>query len=249
MSTQAVILCAGLGTRLRPYTDTVPKVMIPILGKPLLLWHIEQFKKHGVHSFCINTHYLPKVITDYFGDGSKWDVRITYSFEQKPLGTAGGLKGFEGKLDEEFFLVYGDTFSLVDYSKMREAWEKLPRTTLGMQRMKETREYADADVAEVGADGRFLAIHPKPHTREYSHVYRMRGVFILRKTILSHIPPNVPYEIGKHLLPDIVSKGLPFFAYECDDYSKGIDTIEKWREVEAYLREHGLSEGVHIKTN
>ncbi|HEY4508093.1 MAG TPA: nucleotidyltransferase family protein [Candidatus Paceibacterota bacterium] len=236
MLTQAVILSAGLGTRLRPYTDTVPKVMIPILGRPLLEWHIEQFKKHGVSEFFINTHYLPRVITEYFGDGSKWGVKISYTFEQEPLGTAGGVKGFENKLGDSFFLIYGDTFSALDYAKMREAWEKLPPDTLGMQLMKETRDYADADVAEVDASGRFTAVHAKPHSRAYAHAYRMRGVFTLRKAILAHVPPDAYYEIGKHLLPDIVSRGLGFYKYECGDYSKGIDTIEKWREVEEYLK-------------
>lgn len=200
---QAVILCAGLGTRLRPVTDTVPKVMIPILGKPLLLRHIEQFKKHDVTEFFINTHYLPNVITDYFGDGSAFGVKIVYSFEKEPLGTAGGVKGFEKKLDDAFFLIYGDVFSLVDYSKMRKVWEKLPSDTLGMQRMRGTH---------------------------------MRGIFILRKKVLSFISSHAPYEISGHLLPDIASRGLPFYSYECDDFSKGIDTVEKWREVEAYLR-------------
>lgn len=234
--TQAVILSAGLGTRLRPTTDTVPKVMIPILGKPLLEWHIEQFKKHSVNEFFINTHYLPRVVTEYFGDGSRWGVEIAYTFEQEPLGTAGGVKGFENKLSDSFFLIYGDTFSMLDYTKMREAWEKLPADALGVQLMKETKNYADADVAEVDSSGRFTAVHAKPHSRAYAHAYRMRGVFILRKAILAHIPPQAYYEIGKELLPALVSRGHAFYKYECGDYSKGIDTIEKWREVEEYVK-------------
>src|SRR3989338_9189883 len=69
---QAVILCAGLGTRLKPYTDTMPKAMLPVLGKPMLQWHVEQFKKHGVTEFFINLHYLPDVIKNYFGDGGAY---------------------------------------------------------------------------------------------------------------------------------------------------------------------------------
>ncbi|OGZ00131.1 MAG: hypothetical protein A2945_00365 [Candidatus Liptonbacteria bacterium RIFCSPLOWO2_01_FULL_52_25] len=236
MIKQAVILSAGLGTRLKPYTDTMPKPMIPVLGKPMLQWHVEQFKKHGVTEFFFNLHYLPDVIKNYFGDGSKFGVKITYNFEPVILGTAGGVKQFEDKLDEEFFLIYGDTFSLVDYSKMRVVWEKLPSNKIGMQRMAKTENYADADVAELDAIGRFVAIHPKPHTQKYANAYRMRGVFILKKKILSYVPPNTPYEIGKHLLPDIVRRGKSFYSYECDDYSKGIDTLEKWKEVEEYVK-------------
>lgn len=234
--TQAIIAAGGKGTRLRPTTETIPKVMIPILGKPLLEWHVEQFNKHGVTELFFTLQYLPEVITNYFGDGSKWGVKINYFLEKEPLGSGGGIKAFEGKLGGEFFLVWGDTFSLVDYTKMTEDWAKKPADALGMQRMKKTQDYADADVAELDGDGKYVAIHTKPHGAVYSNAYRMRGVFILRKEILSYIPPNKLYDIGKHLLPDIVAKNLKFYSYECDDYSKGIDTVEKWKEVEENVR-------------
>ena len=233
---QAVILAAGLGTRLRPYTDTMPKPMIPILGKPMLQWNIEQFKKHGIMEFFINLHYLPDVIKNYFGDGSKFGVKITYNVEPIILGTAGGVKAFEDRLGDEFFLTYGDTLSLVDYSKMRAAWEKLPPFAIGMQRMERTDAYGDADVAELDKSGAYMAIHAKPHSETYANAYRMRGVFILKKKILSFVPPGKSYEIGKQLLSDIVRRGEAFYSYECNDFSKGIDTLEKWKEVEAYLK-------------
>jgi mannose-1-phosphate guanylyltransferase/phosphomannomutase len=234
---QAVILSAGLGTRLRPITDTIPKPMLPFFNKPMLQWNIEQFKKHGINEFFINLHYLPEVIKNYFGDGSKFGVKITYSFEPEILGTAGGLKRFEGKLNEVFFLIYGDILSLVDYAKMAEVWNKKPGA-IGMQRVARTEDYADADVAELDSDASFLKIHPKPHNQKYPNAYRMRGIFILKKEILPYIPENTPYEIAKQLLPDIINRGKKFYAYECDDYSKGIDTMEKYREVEEYLKTH-----------
>lgn len=235
-------MSAGLGTRMGSLTKNIPKVMVPILGKPLLLRQVEQFKKHGVTEFFINLHYLPEVVKEYFGDGSKFGVHVTYSFEPTILGTAGGLKKFEDKLDDEFFLIYGDTFSLVDYSKMAMVWAKMPKNAIGMQRMARTDNYADADVAELGEAGIFVKIHTKPHTEKYANAYRMRGVFILRKRVLSYIPPNTVYEIGKQLLPDIVAHGEKFYSYECDDYSKGIDTAEKLKEVEDYFKANNIYE-------
>ena len=232
---QAVILCAGLGTRLRPLTDTMPKPMIPILGKPLLEWNIEQFKKHGVTEFFVNLYYLPDVIRNYFGDGAKWGVKINYFQEPEILGTAGGVKNFANTLDEVFFLIYGDMLSLMDYSKMAAEFVRRP-DAVGMQRMQRTDNYADADVAELATDGSYLRIHPKPHAEKYSNAYRMKGVFILKKEILDYIPPNTFYELGKQLLPDAVSRGKKFYSYECEDYTKGIDTIDKYREVEEYLK-------------
>ncbi len=235
MITQAIISAGGLGKRLRPTTDTIPKPMIPILGKPMLQWHVEQFKKHGVKEVFFTLHYLPEVVMDYFGDGSKFGVKANYFVEKEPLGTAGGIKKFEKQLDKEFYYIYGDTFSLMDYGKMEEAYMK-KENPIGMQRMKRTDDYADADVAELDDNGKFIAIHTKPHTEKYPNAYRMRGSFILDKKILSYIPEDMAFNLGRQLLPKVVAAGENFYSYECDDYSKGIDTVEKWKEVEEYLR-------------
>ena len=240
MIKQAIIAAGGLGTRLRPYTDAMPKPMIPILGRPLLEWHIEQFKKYGVTEFFITLHYLPEAIMEYFGEGTKWKVRINYFFEKKSMGTAGGIKKFEPQLDNEFFYTYGDTFSLMDYGKMEAVWYAKPVGALGMQRVGKSDHYADVDVAELDVDGRIVAVHPKPHIKQYPNAYRMRGTFIFSKKILSYIPASGSYEIGRQLLPDIITRGKTFYGYECTDYSKGIDTAEKWREVEEYLREKNI---------
>lgn len=240
MIKQAIISAGGFGTRLRPTTDIMPKPMIPILGKPMLRWHIEQFKKFGITEFFLALHYLPDVVMDYFGDGSSFGVKINYLIEKEPLGSAGGIKKFGPQLDNEFFYIYGDTFSLMDYGKMEEVWRQKPAGAIGIQRMKLTDDYADADVAELDANGRFVAIHTKPHAQRYPNAYRMRGAFILKKKILSYIPGDILFDFGKQLLPAIVTANEVFYSYECDDYSKGIDTIEKWKEVEEYLSRNNI---------
>src|SRR3989344_6393127 len=104
---QAVILSAGVGTRLRPLTNTLPKVMVPIQGKPLLQWHIEHVRKFGIREILINLHYLPNIITDYFKDGEKFGVKIIYSYEEKLLGSGGALLPFKRFITDTFFLLYG----------------------------------------------------------------------------------------------------------------------------------------------
>ncbi len=212
--------------------------MVPILGKPLLEWHIEQFKKHGVTEFFLTLHYLPEVIREYFQDGSSRGVHIEYVVEAEPLGSAGGLKLVEKKLDTRFFYIYGDTFSLMDYSAMAQNYATR-KDPLGMQRMKQTGDYADADVAELDENCRFVGIHAKPHSHIYKNAYRMRGVFILEKEICNFIPDG-PSDLAKQVLPAVLAAGKNFYGYECDDYSKGIDTVEKLREVESYLTTRGL---------
>lgn len=236
--TQAVILSAGLGTRLRPITETIPKVMVPILGKPLLEWHIEQYKKHGVKEFFINLHHLPEVIKNHCGDGAKWGVKITYLFEPVILGTAGGIKNFEDWLADAFYVQWGDTFSLINYSKTSEFFFNHP-DAIGIVRVGKMGFRPDVDLLELDETGRITKIHLKPHLEPIENAYSLRGSMIFNKRILSYIPPKgTPYEMGKQVLPAILAKGEKFYGYECEEYSKGIDTIEKWKEVERYLKDN-----------
>ncbi len=216
-------------------TDTLPKPMIPILGKPLLEWHIEQFKKYGVREFFITLQYLPEVVKDYFGDGSRFGVKIQYFVEKEPLGSAGAIKKFEDRLEETFYFIYGDIFSQMNYADMAAVYVR-KENPIGMQRMKKTDDYGDADVARLDENMRCVKIHGKPHTEKYPNAYRMSGSFILDKKILSYIPEDAAFNLGKQLLPKVVSSGEHFYAYECTEYSKGIDTAEKLEEVLAYLR-------------
>src|SRR3989338_5113583 len=124
--TQAVLLSAGFGTRIRTLFPNIPKVMAPLLGKPLLEWHIQELKKYGVREFFINLHYKPEAIRNYFSDGVKWDVKINYALEEPEiLGTAGGVKNFDGLLAGSFFVLYADTFYRVDYARLQEFYAAL----------------------------------------------------------------------------------------------------------------------------
>ncbi len=235
---QAVILSAGLGTRLRPLTDNIPKVMVPFAGKPLLEHHILQLKKHGVLEFLINVHYLPTVITDYFRDGSKWGVKIIYHVEGKILGTAGGVKGFERQLGETFFVLYGDMFSVVDYSKMGEAFQKKPADALGMMIVGKNDHPADSDVAEVDESLKFLKIYPKPHAYPAlpENFRTMDALFVFRKKILDYIPAGKQSDLDREVLPKALAAGEELYGYECADFLQDIGTMERYRKVEDYLK-------------
>src|SRR5262245_40623459 len=89
---QAMVLAAGLGTRLRPLTERIPKCMVPVLGKPLMQHTIERLAASGVSHIVINLCHLPQVIEDHFGNGRRWGLKITYTRESEPLGTSGGVK-------------------------------------------------------------------------------------------------------------------------------------------------------------
>src|SRR5262249_24972090 len=137
----------------------------------------------------------------------------------------------------KFFYIYGDTFSLMNYAAMRNAYAK-KNSPIGMQRTKRTDSYADADVVEEDTEGKFVAQHSKPHQQKYPHAYRLRGASILEKEILQYIPDGAS-DLAKDVLPRLIAAGKNFYGYECDEYSQGIDTLEKLHEVEAYLKKTG----------
>lgn len=237
--TQAIILSAGFGTRLRPLTDKVPKVMVPLKGKPLLEWHIEQLKRHGIREFFVNLFYLPEVVRGYFGDGGKWDVKITYALEEPEIrGTAGGMKNFEGLLGENFFLIYGDIFSLMDYSRLAEIYASKPRPNLGMELVCDTDHPEDSDLAEVDENMRFRRIYCKPHEVLPATRKGMSGIYIFHQDVMKYVPPGKYWEIDRQLLPEILGRGEAFYACEPapTDFYKDAGTIERYRQAEEYLR-------------
>jgi len=115
---QAVILAGGRGERLRPQTDTIPKSMLPVKGKPFLEHQILMLKKAGISDFLLLTGHLSNLIESHFRDGSRLKVRIEYSVESHPLGAGGAIKNAAKLLQNDFLLLSGDTFTRLDYKAM-----------------------------------------------------------------------------------------------------------------------------------
>jgi len=112
---KAMVLAAGLGTRLRPLTDRTPKPLLPVAGRPILLWNLLLLKRHGITDIIINLHHLGEQIVQVLGDGSRFGMRVAYSHEPTLLGTGGGIKQAAPFLKDGSFLVLnGDTLSACD---------------------------------------------------------------------------------------------------------------------------------------
>lgn len=231
--TQAVILCAGLGTRLRPLTDRIPKAMIPLAGKPLLEHHIEHLKAQGISDFFINLHHYPDAIRNHFNDGSQFGVRITYSFEPEILGTAGGLKKFEQLLNDTFILLYGDMYNEIDFRNMAAAFEKKKDAAV-MIVVGEDHPW-DSDLAEISSDFRIVAFYRKPHKALPVRFKTLLATYILRKRVLKYIPENAYWEFDHQLLPELLAEGEKVYTYEPDEYIKDIGAMERYEEVKTHL--------------
>ena len=242
--TQAVILSAGLGTRLRSVTgDALPKVMVPLGGKPLLEHHIERFKAFGANEFFVNLFHLPEKITDYFGDGSKWGVKITYALETPDIrGTAGGVKDFDGKLRGDFFVIYGDMFSRLDYRKMASEFARRPGH-IGMMLVGESSHPHDSDLVLMDDAMNFKKIFVKPHGEVPETNMTLLATYLMNERVLRFIPPNAYYEIDHELLPDLLARGERFSGYVSNDYILDIGTPERYREAEAYVKQAAAPRG------
>jgi NDP-sugar pyrophosphorylase family protein len=187
---QMVILAGGLGTRLRPLTYKIPKVLVPVDGKPFLHHQIELLKERGIHDIVLCVGHLADQIRAYFGDGSRLSVRIRYSEERGMLlGTAGALKNAEPLLEDDFFLLYGDAYLLVDYQGVLRYFRNAVGGLGLMVVYHNADRYERSNV--VVRDGR-VAVYDK-EGRTPGMEYINYGLSVLRKEALSLVPADRPF--------------------------------------------------------
>ena len=120
---QVVILAGGLGTRLRPITETVPKPMVPVNGRPFLHWQLEDVKRQGYQDVLLLVAYLGEQVEAHFGDGQMHGLKIQYAYEKEPLGTGGALKNALSLLQDEFILLNGDSYLVAPFDEMGRTFD------------------------------------------------------------------------------------------------------------------------------
>lgn len=227
---KALFLAGGLGTRLRPITNYLPKPMVPILGKPLLERNIENLKRHGVDEIVLSTCYKPHKIKEYFGDGSKLGVKISYISEDVPLGTAGAIKNAEEFFDDTFLVFNADILSDIDISKMiRFHKEKGALATIAVTRVENPSAYG---VIEHDENGFITAFKEKPKPYESSSDLINAGVYIFEPGLLSEIPAGRPVSIERETYPLLLDKGYKLAIYNECSYWLDLGTPKK------YLKAH-----------
>ena len=184
-----VILAGGLGTRLRPRTSEVPKALIPIGGKPFLHHQIDLLKRRGIRDIVLCVGHLGDRVKDYFGDGRWLGVRIKYSEEESQLlGTAGAIKNAEPLLSDEFFLMYGDSYLMIDYREVMRYFRRFDR--LGL--MVVWRNVDRFERSNVMVEGNLVTAYNKDQ-KSPDMVYINYGLSVLRKEALAFIPAGRPF--------------------------------------------------------
>ena len=186
---QMVILAGGLGTRMRPLTYELPKVLIPVNGKAFLHHQIDLLKEHGIRDIVLCVGHLADQIRTHFGDGGWLGVRIRYGEEREMLlGTAGALKNAEPLLEDDFFLLYGDSYLPMDYREVMRYFR--PRGALGLMVVyHNSNQFERSNV--IVRDGR-VAVYDK-EGRTPGMEYINSGLSVLRKEALSLVPAGRPF--------------------------------------------------------
>jgi len=226
---KAVLLAAGKGMRLKPITDKIPKVMIPINRKPILEYHIERLAKAGINDVFINLHHLPKRIKNYFKDGKKWGVKIKYSYEPEISGTAGAIKKLENKLDSSpFLVVYGDNFLELDYRDFIDYSEK--KGGIGTVVVFEKEDVLGSGILDFEDNNEVLCFKEKPREDEIFSHWISAGIFYFRKEIFNYIQPGFS-DFGFDVLPKILESKEKLYVYKLKSKVWGIDNPELLNEL------------------
>jgi len=232
-----MILGAGLGTRLRPITDTIPKVMVPIAGKPLLEHTICLLRDQGFTDFIVNLHYYPETITNHFGNGSRFGVCIVYSDETEGLlETGGAVKKAEPHLSDDFILIYGDHLHQFDFRPVAAFHHHHKGlATIVLKRSDDPRA---GEIGEIDLKTHSItAWHTRPHSiQEYGeNMYVNSGLYVLSKKVLGFIPQGRPVRFDIEITPQLVKRELAY-GFPTTEKILDIGTPEKYQFAQAWYK-------------
>jgi len=212
----AVILCGGLGTRLRPLLKDRPKALALVGGRPFLEYLLLQLKRYEINNVILAVRHCGEMIEAYFGSGDNLSLRLSYSYESEPLGTGGALKLAESLIHSEDFLVMnGDSFFNIDLKVLiRYHQKKKALVTIALAQVDNTQRYGTVEVDRKGRIVRFL----EKMKGEQAGLIN-GGIYVFQRKVLELIPEGRPVSLEYEVFPKLIGKGfygLPFQGYFVD---------------------------------
>lgn len=227
---KAMIMAAGVGSRLMPMTAGVPKPMIPITNRPLMANTVKLLARHGFNQLIANLHYHGDQISGYFGDGSEFGVSMHYSPEEELLGTAGGVKRCAWFLDETFVIVSGDALTDIDLTRLMEAHRR--RGAMATIALKEVPDVEHFGIVITGDDERIRNFQEKPRPEEALSQVANTGIYVFEPEVFQYIPEGF-YDFGTQLFPRLVQMGSPFYGAAIQDYWCDVGNLDTYRQAHA----------------
>lgn len=220
---KAMVLAAGLGTRLRPLTYEITKPMVPVLDRPVMEHIVDLLERHSFDGVIANLHYFPDTIREHFGE------RISYRYEEELLGTAGGVRAcadFFG--DEPFLVISGDALTDIDLSafaaRHREAGGI---ATLAVKQVPDTREYG---VVLHDQQGRITGFQEKPSPEEALSDLGNCGIYMFDPRIFDYFPDRPFVDWAKDVFPVLLENDVPFHIHELSEYWNDIGSLGELRQ-------------------
>ena len=226
---KAVVMAGGEGNRLRPLTSNQPKPMVPVVGKPCMEHILELLREHGMNEVIVTVAFLPQAIRSYFGEGETLGIRVGYSVEESPLGTAGSVRLTAKQLDETFLVISGDALCDVDLSALVASHkEKGAAVTIGLKSVDNPLEFGIVVTDEEGRVERFLE---KPSWGQVFSDTINTGIYVMEPEVLKHVPADRPYDFSKELFPYLLEMGRPIYGYVLDGYWQDIGNLDQFRQA------------------
>jgi NDP-sugar pyrophosphorylase family protein len=226
-SFKAMIMAAGLGTRLYPLTGRTAKPMVPILNRPVMEHMLHLLRRHGVREIAANLHYHPDKIRTYFGDGSGFGVDLRYNLEEHLMGTAGGVGAFRDFLgDGTFVVVSGDGLTDIDLTAFVAAHREHGGVcTMAVKKVEDPSLYG----VVVHDEGRVTGFQEKPPAGEARSDLCNCGIYAFEPAVFDFVPEGAFVDWAKDVFPALLGAGVPFHVWPLETYWNDVGNIEQYR--------------------
>jgi mannose-1-phosphate guanylyltransferase len=245
---KAMVLAAGLGTRLRPLTFELPKPMVPVLDRPVMAHIVDLLDRHGYDEVIANLHYFPDTIRGYFGD------RLVYREEPELLGTAGGVRNCADFLDGgPFLIISGDALTDIDLGAFVARHKAAGGIgTLAVKRVEDTREFG---VVLHDADGLLTGFQEKPDPAEALSDLGNCGIYLFEPEIFDYFPRQPFVDWANDVFPALLANDVPFHIHAIEQYWNDVGSLGELKEgtfdalrgeLRVELRGQEVAEGVRI---
>lgn len=231
-----MILAAGLGTRLRPLTATVPKPLVEVAGRPLIEYSLRLLQAGGITDIVINLHHLGEQVPARLGDGSSYGLRIVYSMEQKILDTGGGIKNAESLLrNQPFVVINGDTILDAPLDELIEAHRR--RNATATMLLRADPDAARYGIVRVDADARVRSILDRPPAPANAgwHSYMFAGLHVFDPQVFSFMQPDSAFSITRETYPLMIERGETVLGIPSSRAWLTVDTPEALAAAETAL--------------
>jgi NDP-sugar pyrophosphorylase family protein len=233
---RAILLAAGAGTRLRPFTDDRPKPMVEIAGEPAIAHSLRWLQREGVREVAINLNHHPRVLMDFVGDGARFGVRVTYSIEQgDALGTSGALRPLDSffRGQREFVVLYGDVLTDLSLGPLVEAHRMAKAdATLVLTKVEDPTR---AGIVAFDADRRVTRIVEKPDPDEVFSDWANAGVNLCGPAVLDYVAKDGAQDFARDLFPAMLAAGRRLFAHPSHATVIDFGAAERLEEARTWL--------------